>query len=428
VVVELAVGRPQVELEVPRERGPLEPVEQRDEAAVPVEVAEVDAVDPEIGQTCRPPFGTFGDLREAGRVDEPDTLVDASERREWLHLVVAQPRPWEEVGRLAAEDVEHRLAGPRCLEVERELEIGATRRDQLRQRRDVVGELVAVESGDRYLAEPSSLHLAVVVEDHLVVRSEPHVALQTRGTQLQGQLERLDRVLGRVGPRAAVREHDRRVEQGGESLLHAPPSCQTIGRLQRGDETGDPSATRGTRRLADVFNFQGSELIIILLLALVVLGPEKLPEAMRRLGRFYADLKKMSTGFQEEFRAAVDEPTRELRDTANTLRDSLDFRKLQDGERTEKPKSADMTPADPTPDTTPDTTSDTTPDTTPDTTSDTTPTTSDMAPADPDAVPTDEVPFRPDDPHPDPEPRPQVAVDDEHGLREARSAPEDGAA
>jgi sec-independent protein translocase protein TatB len=177
-----------------------------------------------------------------------------------------------------------------------------------------------------------------------------------------------------------------------------------------------------------VFNFQGSELIIILLLALVVLGPEKLPEAMRRLGRFYADLKKMSTGFQEEFRAAVDEPTRELRDTANTLRDSLDFRKLQDGERTEKPKSADMTPADTTPDTTPDTTSDTTPDTTPDTTSDTTPTTSDMAPADPDAVPTDEVPFRPDDPHPDPEPRPQVAVDDEHGLREARSAPEDGAA
>lgn len=148
-----------------------------------------------------------------------------------------------------------------------------------------------------------------------------------------------------------------------------------------------------------MFNFQGSELIIILLLALVVLGPEKLPEAMRRLGRFYADLKKMSTGFQEEFRSAVDEPTRELRDTANTLRDSLDFRKLQDGQRDEKPTSAEM------------------------------------APADPDAVPTDDVPFR-SDPTPDPsssavsepasEPpaRRQVAIDDEHGLREARPAPE----
>jgi sec-independent protein translocase protein TatB len=186
-----------------------------------------------------------------------------------------------------------------------------------------------------------------------------------------------------------------------------------------------------------VFNFQGSELIIILLLALVVLGPEKLPEAMRRMGRFYGDLKKMSTGFQEEFRAAIDEPTRELKDTANTLRDSLDFRKFQDGDRDEKPKSAEM------------------------------------APADPDAVPSEDVPFRedeatsPSDPPAEPEhdietqlagqtstppappppfsssravesePRsdetdrplgPQVAVDDEHGLREARPAEQDGAA
>jgi sec-independent protein translocase protein TatB len=91
-----------------------------------------------------------------------------------------------------------------------------------------------------------------------------------------------------------------------------------------------------------VFNFQGSELIIILLLALVVLGPEKLPEAMRKAGRMYADLKKMSTSFQEEFRSVVDEPMRELRDTANVLRDSADFTKLAEGERNEKPKSAEM--------------------------------------------------------------------------------------
>lgn len=91
-----------------------------------------------------------------------------------------------------------------------------------------------------------------------------------------------------------------------------------------------------------MFNLQGSEIIIVLLLALVVLGPEKLPDAMRKLGQFYAELKKMSSGFQEEFRAAVEEPMRELRDTANTLRDSADFTKLQEGERSEKPKSAEM--------------------------------------------------------------------------------------
>ena len=185
-----------------------------------------------------------------------------------------------------------------------------------------------------------------------------------------------------------------------------------------------------------MFNFQGSEVIIILLLALVVLGPEKLPEAMRRLGRLYADLKKMSTGFQEEFRAAVDEPTRELRDTANTLRDSLDFRKLQEGDRTEKPKSAEMAAAD---------------------TTAVEPGPNDLAPADPEAVPSEDVPFRHTSTPPAPPPpfsssqsisavpkeRPegdpaieadtagrslarQVAVDDEHGLREARPADRDG--
>lgn len=110
-----------------------------------------------------------------------------------------------------------------------------------------------------------------------------------------------------------------------------------------------------------MFNLQGSELIIILLLALVVLGPEKLPDAMRKAGQIYAELKKMSSGFQSEFRAAVEEPLNELKNTANTLRDSADFTKLQTGERDEKPKSAEM-----------------------------------VAAADPSDVPVDDLPFGPD--------------------------------
>jgi len=115
-----------------------------------------------------------------------------------------------------------------------------------------------------------------------------------------------------------------------------------------------------------VFNLQGSELVIILLLALVVLGPEKLPEAMRKMGQFYAELKKMSQGFQQEFRNATDEPMREIRETATALRDSVDFRKLATGEREEKPKSGDMAAV--------------------------TPANTTVAPADPEAVPTTEVP------------------------------------
>lgn len=97
-----------------------------------------------------------------------------------------------------------------------------------------------------------------------------------------------------------------------------------------------------------MFNLQGSEIIIVLLLALVVLGPEKLPDAMRKAGRFVAELRKMSSGFQEEFRKAAEpfsEATGQVRETANLLRDSADFTKLTDGQRPEKAHSAEMAPA-----------------------------------------------------------------------------------
>ncbi len=56
-----------------------------------------------------------------------------------------------------------------------------------------------------------------------------------------------------------------------------------------------------------MFNLQGSEIIVILLLALVVLGPEKLPEAVRKFTQTYSELKKMSSGFQSELKSALDE-------------------------------------------------------------------------------------------------------------------------
>jgi sec-independent protein translocase protein TatB len=74
-----------------------------------------------------------------------------------------------------------------------------------------------------------------------------------------------------------------------------------------------------------VFNLSGSEIIVILLLALVVLGPEKLPEALRRAGRTYAELKKMGNSFQSEMRSVLDEPMKEMRDTADLLRKAVDI-------------------------------------------------------------------------------------------------------
>ena len=57
---------------------------------------------------------------------------------------------------------------------------------------------------------------------------------------------------------------------------------------------------------ATMFNVGGGEIIVILLLALLLLGPEKLPDMARRVGRVLADVRRMTSGFEEEMRSAMD--------------------------------------------------------------------------------------------------------------------------
>jgi len=72
---------------------------------------------------------------------------------------------------------------------------------------------------------------------------------------------------------------------------------------------------------ADVFfNTSGTELLVILLVALVVLGPERLPDFIRKVGRVVAEVRRMANGFQAELRDTLDEPTRELRETMDLAR------------------------------------------------------------------------------------------------------------
>ncbi len=66
-------------------------------------------------------------------------------------------------------------------------------------------------------------------------------------------------------------------------------------------------------------------MVFLLIIALVVLGPEKLPDAVRKFGKFYGEFKKMSTGFQSELRNALDEPMREMRETADAVRKAANF-------------------------------------------------------------------------------------------------------
>lgn len=55
-----------------------------------------------------------------------------------------------------------------------------------------------------------------------------------------------------------------------------------------------------------MFNVGGGELLVVLLLALVFLGPDRLPDAAKKLGRLMGEVRRMTSGFQEEVRSAMD--------------------------------------------------------------------------------------------------------------------------
>jgi sec-independent protein translocase protein TatB len=55
-------------------------------------------------------------------------------------------------------------------------------------------------------------------------------------------------------------------------------------------------------------NIGGGEILMILLVALIFLGPEKLPDVARQVGRAMGELRKVSAGFQREMHEAMRVP------------------------------------------------------------------------------------------------------------------------
>jgi Tat protein translocase TatB subunit len=58
-----------------------------------------------------------------------------------------------------------------------------------------------------------------------------------------------------------------------------------------------------------VFNLGAGEVLVILLLALIVLGPQRLPDAAKQVGRFTGEIRRLSSGFQQEMKSAFDAET-----------------------------------------------------------------------------------------------------------------------
>ena len=61
-----------------------------------------------------------------------------------------------------------------------------------------------------------------------------------------------------------------------------------------------------------MFNIGGGEILVILLVALIVLGPQRLPDAARQVGKVLGDLRRMSSSFQQELRSAIDTTATEV--------------------------------------------------------------------------------------------------------------------
>lgn len=85
-----------------------------------------------------------------------------------------------------------------------------------------------------------------------------------------------------------------------------------------------------------MFNFSGSELAFLVLIGLIILGPEKLPDAVRKFSKLYAEFRKVATGFQGEMKQAFQEPIRELRETTDAVKKAAELD--LDGELSSKVK------------------------------------------------------------------------------------------
>lgn len=107
-----------------------------------------------------------------------------------------------------------------------------------------------------------------------------------------------------------------------------------------------------------MLNIGGGEFLIILLVALVVLGPTKLPDAARQVGKVVGEFRRISAGFQREIQTAMNDPVSKVTGeaTPRSIKDVTSVAEVakmpdSDTEPAEKPgessQSADDEPDEP---------------------------------------------------------------------------------
>ena len=70
-------------------------------------------------------------------------------------------------------------------------------------------------------------------------------------------------------------------------------------------------------------NLDPEKLIVLFVIAMLVLGPKRLPEAARTAGRWLAEIRKYTSGFQSEMRDMLAEPREQTRALHDEFRNVL---------------------------------------------------------------------------------------------------------
>jgi Tat protein translocase TatB subunit len=81
-----------------------------------------------------------------------------------------------------------------------------------------------------------------------------------------------------------------------------------------------------------MFDFSFGELVLVVLVALLVVGPKELPRVMYAVGRWFGQFKGMTDDFREGFKTAIREHQLEdVEKELTTLHTEIEYIRDQDG-------------------------------------------------------------------------------------------------
>ena len=81
-----------------------------------------------------------------------------------------------------------------------------------------------------------------------------------------------------------------------------------VSTLHGATEWARPADAVRCRYASKVGNLSGAKILVILVVALIFLGPEKAPEVARQIGRVMAEIRKVTSAFQSEINNALQVP------------------------------------------------------------------------------------------------------------------------